>query len=221
MPYRRSMTTDSASLKGRPKGDKRERTRRALVAAAAELIAEKGFDRASLDEICARAGMTRGAFHGNFKSRDELFLAIMESQGSAIEAEFRPGAPLREQMRILGLAVAASARARLPRAAEAAAVQLHLLTRPELRRKVAESTAKNWSRMAEGFVRILPPNSLPMPAERFVKVIDALVTGLVFTFYQNPEAFTDEDFVAAFEALAGPPPAAAWPRGVSMTPSRW
>lgn len=215
------MTDDSVADKGRPKGDKRERTRRALVAAAAELIAEKGFDRASLDEICKRAGMTRGAFHGNFKSRDELFLAIMESQGGAVEADFRPGAPLRAQMRILGLAVAASARARLPRAAEAAAVQLHLLTRPDLRRQVAADTEANWARMAEGFLRLLPPGSLPMPADRFVKLIDALVTGLTYSFFQNPEAFTDEDFAAAFEALAGPPPAGAWPRGVSMTPGRW
>ncbi|HYE44405.1 MAG TPA: helix-turn-helix domain-containing protein [Caulobacter sp.] len=201
------------------KGSRRERTRRALVAAAAELTAQKGFDRASLDEICARAGMTRGAFHGNFKSRDELFLAVMESQGAPVEADFRPGAPLRVQMRILGQAVAAAARARLPRAAEAAAVQLHVLTRPALREEIAARTAENWRRMAEGFVRILPPGSLPMPAERFVKVIEALVTGLMFTYFQNPERVTEEDIVAAFEALAGPP-AAAWPGGASLTPQR-
>jgi AcrR family transcriptional regulator len=108
--------------KGAPKGDKRKRTRAALIEAAAGVIAEKGFDRASLDEICARAGMTRGAFHGNFKSRDELFLAVVDSQLRPVSADFRPGESFRTQMRILGLAVAAEARRRAPMAAGAAAL---------------------------------------------------------------------------------------------------
>lgn len=217
------MQTPPPSRKGVPKGDKRQRTRRALVAAAAEVIAEKGFDRASLDDIAARAGMTRGAIHGNFESREALFLAVMDSQWTPVEADFRPGAPLREQMAILGRAVAAQARARLPMAAGAAAIQLYLLTHDDLRRRTAERTAEGYRRMAEGFVRILPAGALPMPADRFVKVLDALITGLMFTYYQAPDLLTEDDFVAAFEALAGPArPAspAPWPTQGTIT-RRW
>ena len=42
-----------------PSGGKRERTRAKLIEAAAEVIGEKGYDRASLEEIAASAGMTR------------------------------------------------------------------------------------------------------------------------------------------------------------------
>jgi hypothetical protein len=41
-----------------------------------------------------------------------------------------------------------------------------------------------------------------MPAEKFVCVLDAIITGLLFTFFQTPDLITDDIFVAAFEALA-------------------
>src|SRR5262249_39683639 len=55
----------------RPKGDKRERTRAALLAAARDLIREKGYAQTTLEDIAERAGMTTGAIYGNFKNRDE------------------------------------------------------------------------------------------------------------------------------------------------------
>ena len=41
-----------------------------------------------------------------------------------------------------------------------------------------------------------------MPAEQFVKVLDALQTGLLFTYFQTPTLLPERLFVAAFEALA-------------------
>jgi len=57
--------------------DAKEATRLALVRAAVELFALRGFDGPSLDSICARAGYTRGAFYVHFKDRDELIAAAM------------------------------------------------------------------------------------------------------------------------------------------------
>ncbi|MDB5469082.1 MAG: TetR family transcriptional regulator [Caulobacter sp.] len=214
----------SRSPSGRAGGDKRARTRRTLATAAAELIAEKGWDRTSLDEICARAGMTRGAFHGNFKSRDALFMAVMEQETTPVSVQFQPGAPLRVQMRLLGQAVYAHARGRLERRALNAAIQLHLMTRPDLLAQRAEATAGGWRSMAAGFGRLVPAGALPLPAERFVKVIDALTAGLTVSYFQAPDLIEEADFVAAFEALAGPPPAPTWGGGHAVTPGpvrRW
>lgn len=203
---------------GARKGDKRQRTRAALIEAAAGVIAEKGFDRASLEEICARAGMTRGAFHGNFSSREELFLAVVDSQLRPVSADFRPGESFRTQMRILGLAVAAEARRRAPMAAGAAAFQLYLLTNAKAKARTALQQASGYQAMAEGFTRLLPPGEMPMPAGQFVIVLDALITGLMFVSYQSPGLLKDEDFVAAFEALAGPAPKPApWIGGQTFT----
>lgn len=54
-----------------------DETRRRLVEAAAAVFTERGFARASLEEISARAGFTRGAFHWHFESKEELLLAVM------------------------------------------------------------------------------------------------------------------------------------------------
>lgn len=56
---------------------RRARTRERLMDAASEVFAENGYAASSLDMICERAGLTRGAFHYNFASREELLLAVM------------------------------------------------------------------------------------------------------------------------------------------------
>ncbi|MGD0455236.1 MAG: TetR family transcriptional regulator, partial [Solirubrobacteraceae bacterium] len=58
----------------------REQTRERLIAAAGTVFAERGYMQASLDEISATAGLTKGAIYSNFGSKDELFYALMSSQ---------------------------------------------------------------------------------------------------------------------------------------------
>jgi AcrR family transcriptional regulator len=58
---------------------RREQTREYLLRAAAEVFAERGFHGASLDQVAAVAGFTKGAVYSNFKNKDDLFLALLES----------------------------------------------------------------------------------------------------------------------------------------------
>jgi AcrR family transcriptional regulator len=55
-------------------------TRDRLVAAAAAVFAEKGYDRAGVQEIARRAGFTTGAIYGRFRGKAELLLAAIEAQ---------------------------------------------------------------------------------------------------------------------------------------------
>jgi len=48
------------------------RTREKLVFAAMELFAKKGFDKTTVDEIVAKAGVAKGTFYLYFKSKDDL-----------------------------------------------------------------------------------------------------------------------------------------------------
>lgn len=57
---------------------RRQATRQRLMDAAVELFAERGVLGSSVEEICERAGFTRGAFYSNFDSKDELCLAVMQ-----------------------------------------------------------------------------------------------------------------------------------------------
>jgi AcrR family transcriptional regulator len=51
---------------------RRQATRERVLEAAGEVFAERGFHGASVEDICERAGFTRGAFYSNFSSKDDL-----------------------------------------------------------------------------------------------------------------------------------------------------
>lgn len=194
------MPKKSAALE-LPVGGKRARTRATLIDAAAEVIGEKGYDRTTLEDVARRAGMSRGAIYGNFADKEELFLALVESRWQPIVPRFEPGASLKRQMRALGEAVARAAHERLPQAGAAASFQLYALTHEHMRERMHKENARIYRAMAKALRERASARELPMPAEQFVKIVDALTTGLLFTYFQTPRLINDEDFVAAFEAL--------------------
>jgi AcrR family transcriptional regulator len=49
-----------------------------LFEAAARVFEEQGIGGASIEAIAAAAGFSRGAFYSNFKSKDELIIAMLE-----------------------------------------------------------------------------------------------------------------------------------------------
>lgn len=57
---------------------KSELTRSALFSAAQRVIVEEGYERAQLETIAKEAGRTKGSVYAHFKSKEELFLAMME-----------------------------------------------------------------------------------------------------------------------------------------------
>src|SRR3954463_13696265 len=95
----------SGSRRRQPKGDKRERTRTSLLDAALALTREKGFEQTTLQDVAERAGMTTGAIYGNFKNRDELFMALAVRQWAPIRPRFSPGSTFAELMRAMAEAV--------------------------------------------------------------------------------------------------------------------
>jgi AcrR family transcriptional regulator len=56
----------------------RDHTCEKLFEAAARVFEEQGIGGASIEAIAAAAGLTRGAFYSNFKSKDELIIAMIE-----------------------------------------------------------------------------------------------------------------------------------------------
>ncbi|QNG20465.1 TetR/AcrR family transcriptional regulator [Rhodococcus triatomae] len=63
---------------------RRGETRSRLLDAAVDVFAENGFGRSTVEQICERAGYTRGAFYSNFDSLDEMFFAMWELRSRAM-----------------------------------------------------------------------------------------------------------------------------------------
>jgi AcrR family transcriptional regulator len=60
--------------------ESRQLTRRRLVDAAATVFAQRGYRRASVEEIASEAGYTIGALYSNFSGKDEVLLALLERE---------------------------------------------------------------------------------------------------------------------------------------------
>jgi AcrR family transcriptional regulator len=60
--------------------EKQAHTRECLMHSAARVFARRGLQQASIDEVAEDAGFTKGAFYANFKSKEELFLAMLDER---------------------------------------------------------------------------------------------------------------------------------------------
>jgi AcrR family transcriptional regulator len=55
-----------------------EETRAKILASAAKLFSTRGFNAASVDDICKESGISKGAFYHHFESKQSLFLALLD-----------------------------------------------------------------------------------------------------------------------------------------------
>jgi len=190
-----------SSPRGKPKGDKRERTRAALLEAARAVIRERGYERTTLEKVAQRAGMTTGAIYGNFKNRDELFIALGQAYWAPIAPKISPGATFAEAMHAFAKATLAAADERTPVAVGRLTGLAYALKKTELRTRVVQVTKSSYEFGAE-WLRTFDPAQLPMPPENLVCVLHALIEGLVMQRILTPELCADDVFYAAFGALA-------------------
>lgn len=167
--------------------ERRARTRRRLLDAAADVFARRGYAAASLDEISAAAGLTRGALHYNFAGKRELLLGLLDEhlarRTAALERADDPRdavrrLPLDREFSLLLLEFACAA-ARDP--------ALHARLRPQLdglRRRSVPATERLLERAGVQ----------DAPAEVLVTAFSALANGLAV------EALTGAD-VAELEGV--------------------
>ena len=57
---------------------------RDIAAAALEIFGEKGFAGARIDEIAARAGVSKGTLYLYFETKADIFRAVVRAEGSRI-----------------------------------------------------------------------------------------------------------------------------------------
>ncbi len=55
-----------------------EETRARIIDAAVKLFSTRGFNAASVDDICEEAGISKGAFYHHFESKQALFLVLLD-----------------------------------------------------------------------------------------------------------------------------------------------
>ena len=83
------MTTGSAAQhprrgRGRPPGSNGAHTRDSILLAARELFSEVGYERATFTGIAIRAGVTRTNINNYFRSKDELYRTLFDTDKDSV-----------------------------------------------------------------------------------------------------------------------------------------
>ncbi len=117
--------------------------------------------------------MTTGAIYGNFKNRDELFIAVAQTYWAPIKPRVKAGATFSDVM----LAMAEATIAAIPDRATAAVGRLtglaYTLTHEELRARVESVTAESYAFGEQWLREVVKQEDLPMPAGQLVRVLHA------------------------------------------------
>jgi AcrR family transcriptional regulator len=66
---------------------RRAETRAKLIEAAFRVFADKGFGQVRIEDVCAAAGYTRGAFYSQFDSLEELFFTLYDDRAHVIASQ--------------------------------------------------------------------------------------------------------------------------------------
>jgi AcrR family transcriptional regulator len=69
--------------------ERTEETRRVLLKSARLIFARDGFEACRIEDIAAAAGYTRGAFYANFRTKEELFFALLQEETDGHAARIR------------------------------------------------------------------------------------------------------------------------------------
>lgn len=154
--------------------------RQELLAAAAECFNDVGYASVTIEMITRRAGTSRPTFYVYFKSKDEVFLALVEQVGTElIEAQFLDGL----EGESAAVIIAATTRAYI----DAIFANGGLVSMIELAAKVDPDVDAVWSRVPELTVRRYSrflgnlsagEADLAVPAERLAHILrDAIHSG--------------------------------------------
>jgi TetR/AcrR family transcriptional repressor of nem operon len=173
------------------RSDAKQQTRAALVAAAARVFHERGLD-ASLDEICASAGYTRGAFYVHFKDREDLIAAVVaETNQHRIESLIARGEGALDLERTIRMFAEAVRTGEFP---GVGAVQLHQFlaaverspaVRAEQQRLIAEAKSNLATAAREG--QLAGSVRSDVKPEAVAEILLALVGGVeMLIAYRTP-----------------------------------
>lgn len=79
-----STPPETRRYRGQTAAEREAERRVRLEQAALTLIGERGWQRATMTEICRTAGLTERYFYESFKGRDELYVAVIERLGADV-----------------------------------------------------------------------------------------------------------------------------------------
>lgn len=172
-------------------------TRERILQAAMQVFVQKGWQKTSLDEIAAAAGLTKGAIYWHFRNKHDLFFALVDARlhrdTSPVPDEIRQaiarsgdGDPQEAVAELFGAAWKRCASDRdWPR------LYMEVVSQaqdPEIAARLQSMYRHLWD-MSAGFVRVMQSGGLTrsdIPAETLAVLWCAIFDGVMFAAMANP-----------------------------------
>jgi AcrR family transcriptional regulator len=192
---------------GRVSRPRKDEVRGRVLQAAGEVFAERGFTAASLDQVAAAAGFTKGAVYSSFRSKDELFLALMEAEGAhrveVVEAALRTTGDLADALAAVG---AELSRRDAPWQLLFLEFWQRAVRDADVRRAFVASRRTLRARVSDVVERFLAerPVRTGWDAASLTVVLLALANGLALEALPDPEAVPDDLLTRVLRDLVGP-----------------
>ncbi len=206
--YRRYLDTHGMRVATRLTRDERKaRTRERLIARAHQVFLRRGFHAATLEEIAAEAGVTKGAVYSNFESKADLFMAVLD-------ARTRGRLDVFERVRSSAASMEDSARAYArvmldddPEGRWASAlVEAWAASEGDkaFRARLAAVSEDINGKVGEviGEIAARGDLELPFPAERVAQIGAAVARGLLLQRLHDPRPLSNAEIEEAFVAFA-------------------
>ena len=195
------------------RSERKLETRRSLIQAAREVIADKGFANASLADIAERAGVTTGAIYSNFRSKEALLLHVVEARVAELFPDLVAGEDSRDASTIVDDLVRLAVRsARFTDTAEsrqlvALQIEVFLIALRDPSFIANSGTIEDQRASSARLGRLIEslestPNPGPPPrADLLGALFYAALQGLQQNRLINPELAPDESFEWCVKAL--------------------
>jgi AcrR family transcriptional regulator len=190
--------------------ERRAQTREQLLDAAADVFNRLGYYGASLEEVAAEAGFTKGAVYSNFATKADLFFAladrIAEERRAAVTEAYR-GMSLSATLGDIGPYL--GTQAETEEAIDLLTIEFWLaaMRDPTLRARLADDLARTRAMIAGILADKLEAEKIEpgfTPGE-LATILKALGDGMLMQIYLDPDAIDPALVGRAFRMILGLP----------------
>ncbi len=187
--------------------EQQQRTRSRLLSSAAKVFACKGMQQASVDEVAEEAGYTKGAFYANFKSKEELFLAMLDERFGErieeVERAFASDESPPEQARHAAGDFARVARADPESERLFMEFANYAMQNEDFRQELLTRFATLRSRLAAIFEHRMETYGIeaPVPVDRIVRMVILMADGWALWRLLEPEGVDNELFESLMQVF--------------------
>jgi AcrR family transcriptional regulator len=184
---------------------RQEHTRSRLLESAGRVFARRGLAHASVDEVAADAGFTKGAVYANFGSKEELFLEMLDAKFAQRLAEMdralSTDEPPEAQARVAGRDFVDSLNLDPEWARLFIEAGLHASRDAAFRAKLTAHYAAMRERMAEVLRERARAGGFDpgVPFDQLATMVFAMANGVAFERLVEPDSVPDDLFSSMLE----------------------